>query len=686
MSLDRRKHEGKMRKRSSVLSKTLVTVTAAALMAGLAGVPAMAGTPVNQPPTGAAAAAAVPESSMEDKVRAAAVLGILAGDDLLILNDRNFVIALWRQAKGAEVRASAELAFAGADLECTQWIKTGIHEAKKRDDTNEIRDAEVARQARELKQRAAATIGITPEAELLIQSYKDFVYALWQRATGPKVKAAALVAFGADEAAQKTFLSTGIVTAHAQDQQDKIDADKEATEAEKARLAARNAKANAAAVLGIVATESLLVLSDDNFVREIWNRAVPGSEVAIAAERALRSSNAADWKAYIDSGIYAANKRDLEIALQKKADADRKRLQELKVRAENSGVLPTLVWAAGKALEGDYEAVDRFLRIGQYEDWVLRQSLQADTVGVRGTYVRGPHGGQAVIAFGNPAPQPGETADASWKVVPGLADFGCHSFESVTKPGSYLRQLDFKVLIVPSDGTDRFRTDATWCSRTDSGGVTLEAKGAPGRFLRHYGGQVWAANNSGANAFDAPAYYEVDRFWRIHGENPSTTLIHRRWLNDDPIRARVGDPVADEKADGDLRYRDYQKGRLTWTAATGVKQMEGNIFAKYVQADALHHYAFGAPAIDETGTPDGIGRYNHFAGGGSIYWTSGTGAHLIYGAIKNKWKALDWERSALGYPTSDELDVPGGRCSNFQRGSIHYSFATGIATDRTSKC
>lgn len=174
--------------------------------------------------------------------------------------------------------------------------------------------------------------------------------------------------------------------------------------------------------------------------------------------------------------------------------------------------------------------------IWQYEEWVRRQSIQADTLGVRGTCVRGAHGGQAVIGFGNPTPQPGDGADATWKVVPGLADFDCYSFESVTKPGSYLRQLDFKVFIAASDGTDRFRTDATWCSRTANGGVTLESKGAPGRFLRHYDGQVWAANNSGANPYDAAALYEIDRFWRIHSENPTTTAIDRRWLNDDPIQ------------------------------------------------------------------------------------------------------------------------------------------------------
>ncbi|WP_409494272.1 AbfB domain-containing protein [Amycolatopsis sp. cmx-11-12] len=675
-----------MRKRSDVFTNALAALAAGAVLASLTAVPATAATVAESPPQATAAAAAAPESTLEDKVRAAAVLGIVAGDDLLILNDRNFVIALWRKAAGAEVRASAELAFAGTELECTQWIKTGIHEAKRRDDTKEIQDAEVARQARELKQRAAATIGVVAEPEVLVQSYKDFVFALWQRATGPKVKAAALTAFGADEAAQKEFLLTGIGTAHAQDQQDAIDADKEATEAEKARLAARNAKANAAAVLGIVATEGLLVLSNDNFVREIWNRAVAGSEVAVAAERALRSSNPADWKTYIDTGIYAANKRDLEIALQRKTEADRKRLQELKVRAENSGVHPMLAWAAGNALAGDHQVVDRFLRIGQYEDSVLHQALQADTEGVRGAYVRGPQGGQALIAFGNPAPQPGEGADATWKVVPGLADFGCHSFESVTKPGSYLRQLDFKILIVPSDGTERFRTDATWCSRTEPGGVTLEAKGAPGRFLRHHNGRLWAANGSGTHVFDAPANYGIDRLWRVHGGNPSTSAIQRRWLNDNDVRVRIGDPVADEKTEGTIRYRDYRNGRLTWTATIGVKHMEGHIYGKYITEDGLHHRAFGAPTTDETATPDKIGRFNHFAGGGSIYWTVTTGPHLIYGGIKGRWKDLGWEGSYLGYPTSSEMDVPGGRCSNFQHGSIFYNSDTGVSSDRSTPC
>ncbi len=82
------------------------------------------------------------------------------------------------------------------------------------------------------------------------------------------------------------------------------------------------------------------------------------------------------------------------------------------------------------------------------------------------------------------------------------------------------------------------------------------------------------------------------------------------------------------------------------------------------------HSFLGYPLTDELTTPDGIGRYNHFQGG-SIYWSPSTGAHCVYGAIRDKWAALGWERSWLGYPTSDEQPFSeNGRVSTFERGAI----------------
>jgi uncharacterized protein with LGFP repeats len=81
---------------------------------------------------------------------------------------------------------------------------------------------------------------------------------------------------------------------------------------------------------------------------------------------------------------------------------------------------------------------------------------------------------------------------------------------------------------------------------------------------------------------------------------------------------------------------------------------------------------------DETGTPDGIGRYNHFQNG-SIYWTPSTGAWEVQGNIQARWAALRWEAGLLGYPTSDEMVTAdgGGRYNTFQNGNIYWSLATG---------
>jgi len=86
----------------------------------------------------------------------------------------------------------------------------------------------------------------------------------------------------------------------------------------------------------------------------------------------------------------------------------------------------------------------------------------------------------------------------------------------------------------------------------------------------------------------------------------------------------------------------------------------------------------GFPTSDETPTSDGVGRFNAFAGtgGSGIYWTPNTGAHAVQGAIYADWASLGYERSGLGYPTSDEYAIPGGRGSDFTGGTITWQAST----------
>ncbi|MGQ0507035.1 MAG: trypsin-like serine protease [Myxococcaceae bacterium] len=107
----------------------------------------------------------------------------------------------------------------------------------------------------------------------------------------------------------------------------------------------------------------------------------------------------------------------------------------------------------------------------------------------------------------------------------------------------------------------------------------------------------------------------------------------------------------------------------------------------YVKGAILDRYrALGALAsplgdcvTNELAVADGVGRVSHFQDG-SIYWTPATGAHEVLGANKAQRQSLGWETSKRGYPISGEEEVPGGRRSRFQGGSISWTAATGALT------
>ncbi|MEU6645143.1 PQQ-dependent sugar dehydrogenase [Saccharomonospora sp. NPDC046836] len=167
----------------------------------------------------------------------------------------------------------------------------------------------------------------------------------------------------------------------------------------------------------------------------------------------------------------------------------------------------------------------------------------------------------------------------------------------------------------------------------------------------------------------------------LHAEY--TTPVAKRYNADPTLRQKLGAPAGPEVVDGGLYYQTYENGRLYWSAATGTKAVYGSIYQRYLALGG--HATFGPPTTDELGTPDGRGRYNHFVGvtpgyPASIYWTSSTGSHAIYGGIRQRWAALGWERGPLGYPTTDELVTPDGkgRYNHFSKGaSIYWTAATG---------
>ena len=145
-----------------------------------------------------------------------------------------------------------------------------------------------------------------------------------------------------------------------------------------------------------------------------------------------------------------------------------------------------------------------------------------------------------------------------------------------------------------------------------------------------------------------------------------------------PADAGAGSAEMDT-ADHRGRCRDFERGSIYWSPATGAHEVHGDIRVKWARLGGERGF-LGFPITDETGTPNGRGRFNHFEHG-SIYWTPTTGAHEVHGAIRDKWASLGWERSRLGFPMSDERTPPDGhgRFSDFEGGTIVWTPEGGAA-------
>ncbi len=141
----------------------------------------------------------------------------------------------------------------------------------------------------------------------------------------------------------------------------------------------------------------------------------------------------------------------------------------------------------------------------------------------------------------------------------------------------------------------------------------------------------------------------------------------------------LGAPTSAELStpDGVGRFRHFKFGSIYWTPTTGAHEVHGAIHALWSSL-GWELSPVGYPTTDETATPDGVGRFNHFQLG-SVYWHPTTGAHEVHGAIHTLWSSLGWELSPLGYPLSNEEDTEHGfgKVSKFQRGAIYWDGGRG---------
>jgi hypothetical protein len=139
----------------------------------------------------------------------------------------------------------------------------------------------------------------------------------------------------------------------------------------------------------------------------------------------------------------------------------------------------------------------------------------------------------------------------------------------------------------------------------------------------------------------------------------------------------LGKPEGPEFATGVGRERDYNNGRIYWSAATGAHDLHGPVLTHYLALGGPTGFA-GFPTSNVHYASDGVGRDAHFAFHTAIYHHHHVGTYEVNGAIKHRWTGLGGVESRLGYPTSDEYSASSNvRRSNFQHGHITWHSKSG---------
>jgi hypothetical protein len=126
--------------------------------------------------------------------------------------------------------------------------------------------------------------------------------------------------------------------------------------------------------------------------------------------------------------------------------------------------------------------------------------------------------------------------------------------------------------------------------------------------------------------------------------------------------------------------QDFQGGSIYASPRTGARVLTGAVRARWIAAGGPLS-GLGYPTTDTACNGTGCGQ--HFLGG-SIYWSAGTGAHLLTGPVRTRWIAAGGPKSALGYPVAEQISVRDGLTQRFQHGLLT-AYVNRSRPDRTPR-
>ena len=131
--------------------------------------------------------------------------------------------------------------------------------------------------------------------------------------------------------------------------------------------------------------------------------------------------------------------------------------------------------------------------------------------------------------------------------------------------------------------------------------------------------------------------------------------------------------------------RPYAGGAIYYSKETGAHVMYGAILERYKALGGPAGSGLGFPKSDEADTGDGTGRFNDFSDpqGASIYWTPQWGASVIKGRVLEAWRQSGGVTGPFGYPSADTSVADGVQTGKFVGPAgteIQWSQAAGLVT------
>jgi uncharacterized protein with LGFP repeats len=128
--------------------------------------------------------------------------------------------------------------------------------------------------------------------------------------------------------------------------------------------------------------------------------------------------------------------------------------------------------------------------------------------------------------------------------------------------------------------------------------------------------------------------------------------------------------------------QNFAGGKIYFTPDTGAHIMQGAILDKYLALGGPADGDLGFPNIDEGGgkAPDSRNTTFSAADNPVIFWTPDTDAHVVRGALNAAWDRLGGSAGVLGVPREDEVYRGDVVSQDFTGGQLSWNRKTGAFT------